>query len=75
MIGTLQSFEMKLHSFGEQVSTIDGQKFLTWLDLCDQKRRQQQQRRKQQWQQDRRQRQRQPAQPYRHLHFFEEPLQ
>ena len=37
MTGTLQSFELKLHSFGEQLTTIDGQQYLTWLDLCDRK--------------------------------------
>ncbi len=33
--GTFQGFQPAFHSFGEQVTTIDGQRYLTWFDLRD----------------------------------------
>jgi hypothetical protein len=35
MNGVVQKFELKFGSFGEQVTTIDGQDYLTWFDLAD----------------------------------------
>ena len=35
MTGTLENFELKFDFFGEQITTIDGQNFLTWFDLAD----------------------------------------
>ncbi len=35
MTGTFQEFEVRHGSFGEQHSTIDGVKYLTWFDLTD----------------------------------------
>ena len=35
MKGTFQSFEVTHGAFGEQYTTIDGVKYLTWLNLMD----------------------------------------
>jgi hypothetical protein len=35
MTGTFERFELTFGSFGEQQTTIDGVKYLTWFDLMD----------------------------------------
>jgi hypothetical protein len=35
MIGTFGGFEVTYGSFGQQYTTIDGVKYLTWFDLMD----------------------------------------
>lgn len=39
MIGFFQGFRVARGSFGQQYTTIDGQLYLTWFDLCDPKLR------------------------------------
>jgi hypothetical protein len=36
-IGTFETFELTHGSFGQQYSTIDGRKYVTWFDLSDPK--------------------------------------
>jgi hypothetical protein len=38
-IGTFESFEMTFGSFGQQYTTIDGQKYITYFDLAGPKLR------------------------------------
>jgi hypothetical protein len=33
MIGTLEDFKLAFGSFGQQYTTIDGVKYVTWFDL------------------------------------------
>jgi hypothetical protein len=35
MTGTFQKFELTLGSFGQQYTTIDGQRYVTFFDLMD----------------------------------------
>ena len=35
MIGTFQGARSTQYSFGEQMTTIDGQEYLTWYDVMD----------------------------------------
>ena len=35
MTGTFENFELAFGSFGQQYTTIDGQKYITWFDLAD----------------------------------------
>lgn len=37
VIGKLHNFELTFGSFGQQYTTIDGQRYLTWFDLADRK--------------------------------------
>ena len=35
MIGTFEDFELAFGSFGQQYTTIDGKKYITFFDLAD----------------------------------------
>jgi hypothetical protein len=35
MTGTFETFELTFGSFGQQYTTIDGVRYLTWFDLMD----------------------------------------
>ena len=39
MIGVFEGFELTFGSFGQQYTTIDGRKYVTYLDLADRKLR------------------------------------
>jgi hypothetical protein len=35
LVGTIEKIDFKLHSFGEQYTTIDGQEYVTHINLSD----------------------------------------
>jgi hypothetical protein len=37
MIGTFENFEVAFGSFGQQYTTIDGRRYITYFDLADPK--------------------------------------
>lgn len=39
MIGTFQGLEVTFRSFGQQYTTIDGKRYITFFDLADRKLR------------------------------------